>query len=112
VHSWFRQNFGEKDTESLNYRFRNFMSAAEAVPLDGKTGLTQGVAETFRSNIGQDFVMHAVALKYREAFPLRQERTPYRLRYQIAGELYESRIGTICVEQRIAREHGALRESS
>src|SRR5262249_4915689 len=106
--SWFYEHLLEKHAELANDRLRNFMSAAEVVPFDGETGFTQGVAEPFCPDIGQDFVLRAVALKHPQALPLRHKWTPDRLCKQVAGELHKPGIGTVSVEHRVARDHGTL----
>ena len=96
------QYLHEKDSESLEDWFWNFVPAAEPVPFDRKTGLAQCVAKSRRSDIGQDLVLHPVALKDREALPFRHERAPFLCGEQIARKLHQPRIGTICVEYGIA----------
>ena len=112
MRSWVSQHFCEKNPESLENWFWNFVPAAEPVPFDRKTGLAQCVAKSLRSTIGQDLILHPVAVEDREAFAFRHEGIPDRLREQIPGELHQSRIGAIRVEHRIAREHGALGKSA
>ena len=74
------QHLREKDTESLENGFWNFVPAAESVPFDRKTGLTQCVTKPLRSDIGQDLILHSVALEDWEAFAFRHEGIPDRLR--------------------------------
>ena len=71
------QHFCEKDSESLEDWFWNFVPAAESVPFDCETGLTQCVAKSRGSDIGQDLVLHPVALKDWQPFALLKQRTPF-----------------------------------
>ncbi len=45
------------------------MSAAEAMPLDVKTGLMQRIAKPLCSDMRKNVVLHAMALKNRQTFP-------------------------------------------
>ena len=107
-----RQHFCEKDPESLEDRFGNFVPAAEPVPFNYEPRLAQCVTKPLRSDIGQDLILHSVALEDWEAFAFRHERAPFLCGEQIPGELHQSRVGAIRVEHRIARQHGALGKSS
>ncbi len=74
------QHSGEKDPESLKDRCWNFVPAAEPVPFNRKAGLAQCVAKSLRSHVGQDLVLHSMALEDRQAFALRHEGIPDWLR--------------------------------
>ena len=84
------------------------MPASKAVPLHGKTCLSQRVTEAFGSDVGKNVIQRAVTLEDRQPLPFAHERPPNCLSQQVPGELHESSKGIVGMEHGITGEHGAL----
>ena len=83
----------EKDTESLEDWFWNFVPAAETVPFDGKAGLAQCVAKSLRSDIRQELILRSMALKDRQPFSFLEQRNPFLCGEERSGQLDQPGIG-------------------
>ncbi len=74
--------------------------------------MTQCVAKSFRSHVGQELVLRPMALKHRQPFAFLEQRNPFLCGKERSGQLDQPGIGLRRSEHHVTRKHCALGKSS